>query len=197
MFDRWLRGFSILELVLIGLVAALGIATKPIVVPLVHILTGPLFIPGGAVAGGFYMLWIVLGAGLVKRRGAGTVIALTQALMVVVLGIYGTHGIVSILTYSLPGVAVDVVFACSRDHRYTALHYFLAGALANVTGTLSVNWVFFRLPLIPLLLTLSAALLSGGLGGLIAQAVARRFFAMNLLKNRRDRHEEDDMSHEG
>src|SRR6056297_4224493 len=123
MFDRWLRGFSILELVLIGLVAALGIATKPIVVPLVHILTGPLFIPGGAVAGGFYMLWIVLGAGLVKRRGAGTVIALTQALMVVVLGIYGTHGIVSIVTYSLPGVAVDVVFACSRDHRYTALHY--------------------------------------------------------------------------
>src|SRR6056297_3761276 len=121
--NNLLKNFSVFELITIALTASLGLASKPIITPLTHLITGPLFIPGGAVAGGFYMLWIVLGAGLVKRRGAGTVIALTQALMVVVLGIYGTHGIVSILTYSLPGVAVDVVFACSRDYRYTALHY--------------------------------------------------------------------------
>lgn len=50
-----LRGFSIFQLVIISVVAALGVATKPIIVPLVHIITGPLFIPGGAIAGGFYM----------------------------------------------------------------------------------------------------------------------------------------------
>jgi ABC-type thiamin/hydroxymethylpyrimidine transport system permease subunit len=180
-----LRDFSIMELVLIGLVAALGVATKPIVVPLVHIITGPLFIPGGAVAGGFYMLWIVLGAGIIRRRGAGSIIALTQALLVVVLGVYGTHGIVSILTYTLPGVGVDLVFLFSRNKEYTPLHYFLAGGVANLMGTLSVNWVFFQLPLVPLLLSLCVALLSGGLGGLIAFQVAKRFVAMQLLKQDR------------
>ncbi len=183
--DKRLKDFSIMELVLIGLVAALGVATKPIVVPLVHIITGPLFIPGGAVAGGFYMLWIVLGAGIIKRRGAGTLIALTQALLVVVMGIYGTHGIVSILTYTLPGMAVDLVFLFSRNKVYTPLHYFLAGGLANLTGTLSVNWVFFQLPWIPLLLSLSVSLLSGGLGGLIAYQLAKRFESLHLLKKRR------------
>ena len=180
--SKRLQDFSILELVLIGLVAALGVATKPIVVPLVHIITGPLFIPGGAVAGGFYMLWIVLGAGVIRRRGAGTVIALTQALLVVVLGIYGTHGIVSILTYTLPGVGVDLVFLFSRNKEYSPLHYFLAGGVANLAGTLSVNWVFFQLPLVPLLLSLCVALLSGGLGGLIACQLAGRFAALRLLR---------------
>lgn len=180
--SKHLRDFSIMELVLIGLVAALGVATKPIVVPLVHIITGPLFIPGGAVAGGFYMLWIVLGAGIIRRRGAGSFIALTQALLVVVLGVYGTHGIVSVLTYTLPGVGVDLVFLFSRNKKYTPLHYFLAGGFANLIGTLSVNWVFFQLPLVPLLLSLCVALLSGGLGGLIAYQVAKRFTALHLLK---------------
>jgi hypothetical protein len=105
-----LKRFTINQLVIIGLVAALGIATKPIVVPLVHIITGPLFIPGGSLAGGFYMLWLVLGAGMIKKTGSGTVIALTQALLAIVLGIYGTHGIVSLLTYTLPGIAADSGF---------------------------------------------------------------------------------------
>lgn len=47
--------FPISDLVIIAILSALGIATKPIIVPLVHIITGPLYIPGGAVAGGFYM----------------------------------------------------------------------------------------------------------------------------------------------
>ncbi len=50
-----LNKFRLYDLVVIALMASLGIATKPIVVPLTHMITGPLFIPGGAVAGGLYM----------------------------------------------------------------------------------------------------------------------------------------------
>ena len=42
---------------------------------------------------------------------------------------------------------------------------------ANVSGVIMVNLLFFRLPLIPLLLVLSASALSGGLGGLVAYTV--------------------------
>jgi len=174
-----MRIFTINELVIIGLVAALGIATKPIVVPLVHIITGPLFIPGGSLAGGFYMLWIVLGAGMIKKTGSGTMIAVTQALLAVVLGIYGTHGIISLLTYTLPGIAIDIVFLFSRNRQYNLLHFFLAGALANISGAFAVNFVIFQLPLVPLLLSLSIALFSGGLGGIIAYNIN---FKLNKLK---------------
>ena len=90
--------FTVFDLVLIALVAALGIATKPVIVPLVHIITGPLFIPGGAVAGGFYMMWIVVGAGITGKRGTASLIALVQAIMVIAIGVFGTHGLMSLVT---------------------------------------------------------------------------------------------------
>ncbi len=69
---RRLDRFSMFDLIIIAMMATLGIAIKPIIVLLVHMITGPLFIPGGAFAGGFYMMWIVLGAGLVRKKGTGT-----------------------------------------------------------------------------------------------------------------------------
>ncbi len=177
---RWLKRFTVLELIIIAMMAALGLATKPIVVPLVHIITGPLFIPGGAVAGGFYMLWIVLGAGMIKKRGTATLIALIQALIVAVTGFFGTHGVLSLVTYTLPGVVIDLLFFVLRKHPVTSLDYFLAGILANLTGTYLSNLVFFRLPWIPLLLSLSVGALSGGFGGLIAFQVAKRIRTLEI-----------------
>ena len=43
--QKQLDRFSIYDLIIIAMMAALGIATKPIIVPLAHIITGPLFIP--------------------------------------------------------------------------------------------------------------------------------------------------------
>lgn len=168
LFREYMDGFKVFDLVVIALVAALGVAIKPIVVPLAHMITGPFLIPGGAVAGGFYMMWIVVGAGIIKRTGTGTMIGLVQAIMVIVLGIYGSHGIMSLVTYTLPGIAVDIVFIISRKEKYSMVGSFIAGMCANITGTYITSIVFFRLPLIPLLLGITAAALSGGLGGIIA-----------------------------
>ncbi|MFO8060792.1 MAG: ECF transporter S component [Bacillota bacterium] len=170
----FLARFTIFDLIVMSLMACLGLATKPLIVPLAHIITGPLFIPGGTVAGGFYMMWIVLGAALVGKLGAGTLVAAVQAIVVMALGMLGTHGIMSIFTYILPGLAVDAAFAASR-YRVGSGSCFAAGIAANASGALLVNFVFFRLPAVPLILSLSAAALSGGVGGLIAHAVMIRF----------------------
>ena len=47
-FQRALRHFSVKELILIAAMAALGIAIKPLVVSLAHLVSTPLMIPGGA-----------------------------------------------------------------------------------------------------------------------------------------------------
>lgn len=166
--QKLLAKFTVFDLIIIAMMAALGIAIKPVVVPLAHIISGPLFIPSGAVAGGFYMLWLVLGAGLTGKRGTAALIAITQALVVTGTGMVGSHGAMSLLTYSVPGIMADLGLFLIGHRACCNPCSFLAGMLANAGGTTMVNFVYFRLPLIPLVLTLSVAALSGGLGGIIA-----------------------------
>jgi hypothetical protein len=166
--QRILDNFSIFDLIIIAMIAALGIASKPVIVPLSHIITGPLLIPGGVVAGGFYMLWVVLGAGMVKKPGAASLIGLVQALLVFGTGIFGSHGALTLLSYTLPCFAVDLSLYLIK-HRVCCLPCaFMAGLVANVSGSALVNIIYFRLPLIPLVLALLVAALTGGLGGIIA-----------------------------
>lgn len=163
-----LNRFSLFDLIIIAMMAALGIAIKPVVVPLAHIITGPLFIPSGAVAGGFYMMWLVLGFGLTGKRGTATLVALVQALVVTGTGMVGSHGAMSLFTYTVPGVMADLGLLLIGHRVCCNPCAFLAGMLANMGGTIMVNLVYFRLPLIPLVLALSVAALSGGLGGILA-----------------------------
>lgn len=180
MEKKFLKNYSVFNLVIIGIVSALGIATKPIVVPLVHIITGPLFIPGGALAGGFYMFWLVLGIGMVKKTGTGTLIGLVQGILVIATGTMGTHGIMSLLSYTLPGLAADFVFLFSKNKKYNSLHYVFACMGANITGTMVSNILFFRLPYVTVILVLSLAALSGLMGGLLAWTISKSLEKMNV-----------------
>ncbi|HBC92507.1 MAG TPA: hypothetical protein DCZ10_06275 [Pelotomaculum sp.] len=174
--QRFLDKFSLYDLIVIAMMSALGIATKPIIVPLAHIVTGPLFIPSGAVAGGFYMLWLVLGFGITGKRGTMTLIGVVQAILVMATGIVGSHGVMSLVTYTMPGILADLGLLLI-GHRVCCFPCaFLAGLLCNIAGTFMVNFVYFRLPVVPLVLSLSAAALSGGLGGLVAFKILQQIW---------------------
>ena len=56
--------------------------------------------------------------------------------------------------------------------------------MANVTGSFAVNLAIFNLSTVPLLLSFCAAGLSGGLGGLIAYAIATNVRKLGILGNR-------------
>ncbi len=184
MLHRYLLRFSMFDLTLMAMMAVLGIATKPIITPLVHMITAPLFIPGGALAGGLYMMWIVMARFLVNKNGAATITCLIQAILVMALGVVGSHGVLSLMTYILPGLMVDFgLFLFGQPRKATIFHCFMAGTLANLSGTFLVNVVFFRLPLIPLLLSLFLGAFSGGGGGIICFQLLRQLEKTPLFKN--------------
>lgn len=166
--SRILKYFTVKELILISAMAALGIAIKPVIVPLVHLISTPLLIPGGALAGGLYMMWLVVAMGLTGKRGTATLVAVVQAILVTVTGVSGSHGLMSLVSYTLPGVAVDLGLLLIRHRACCMPCSFLAGMLANVTGTAVTNMIFFMLPIVPLLLSLAVAALSGGVGGILS-----------------------------
>ena len=174
MVKKALKRFSVFDLIIIACCAALGVAVKPLAAAAAQIITGPLMIPGGAFAGGIYMLFIVLAAGITQKRGAASLTALIQALLVLITGVYGTHGAASLITYFLPGVVVDLLWLGMRHRGCCAMCCFLGGIAANLTGVILVNVVFFRLPLVPLLLTAALGAFSGGVGGVIVWNITKR-----------------------
>lgn len=172
MINQFLRRFSVYELIIIAFMAAIGIAVKPIIAGLAHLITGPLFIPSGVLAGGFYMMFIIVAGAIVAKPGAVTLVCIIQAFLVIVTGVYGNHGMASLVTYILPGLFVDILWLFLKHKGCCLLCCFLAGMVANITGSLSVNFVFFRLPTIPLLISLFVAAISGGMGGIIAYHIS-------------------------
>ena len=165
-----LKRFTIRDLVLSASMAALGLAIKPVAVPLAHMISGPLMIPGGSLAGGLYMMWLVVAFGLTGKRGTATLTGLVQAIIVIIVGMNGSHGIMSLFSYTLPGAAADLLLLVIRRKVDSSATAFLAGIAANVTGTLCVNAIFFSLPL---MLSVCVAAVSGGVGGLLAWALLK------------------------
>jgi ABC-type thiamin/hydroxymethylpyrimidine transport system permease subunit len=64
-------------------------------------------IPGGSLAGGFYMMWMVLAMVIVQKPGTAILFGIVQALSVFVLGWFGSHGAFTLVTYTLPGVVAE------------------------------------------------------------------------------------------
>ena len=127
------------------------------------------------------MIWIVLGVGLINKIGVATIIASVQAIMIVSLGIFGTHGIMSFLTYIIPGLAVDILLILVRYRNPWLCNFFLCGMMANLSGTFLDIVIFFRLPFVTLILILSSAALSGGVGGIIAYTMINKLGQQGIL----------------
>lgn len=182
--ERKQRYFQLSDYVVLAMLAGMGIASKVIIVPLAQAITGPLFIPGGVVAGGFYMLFLILGTAITGKLGAALLTALIQAVLVTITGTFGSHGAASLITYTLPGFAVEAWFFFSRHRGCCPFCCFVAGMIANMAGTFGVNLAIFNLSLVPLLLSIAAAALSGGLGGLLASSIVKGLEKLDLLSHR-------------
>ena len=121
-----------------ALFASLGLATKNITHPIVAAITGPLYVPTGAVAGGIYMMWPVMAYGFVRKLGAASMTSLIQAFISLLLP-FGNFGLLSFVIYLTPGLAIDAFFLVSRHKACCASCCIAAAAIANVVGTILVG----------------------------------------------------------
>ncbi len=177
---RFLRRFSAQDLLYIAILAALGLAIKPIVTPLIHLISAPLMIPGGSLAGGFYMMWLVLAIALVNKPGTAILVGLTQAIVMISLGYFGSHGAVSLISYTMPGILAEFAAFFFRDKSTLAAHVVLC-TVANCTGALIVTVLVMRLAAIPLIMSLVAAVISGIIGGIMSHYVFKRLKAYRVI----------------
>jgi len=172
---NWLRKYSSQDLLFIAILSALGLAAKPIITPLIHLISAPLMIPGGSLAGGLYMMWIALAIAIVNKPGAGLLVGITQAIVMLSMGYFGNHGAISLISYTLPGLLAEFIALFFKNKGTLAFHV-LAVTVSNLTGATIVTIIVMRLAAIPFLISLIAATISGIVGGIIS------FSMFNKLK---------------
>ncbi|MCL2675822.1 MAG: ECF transporter S component [Firmicutes bacterium] len=177
---RFLKAFSVYDLLLIAMLTALAVAFKVAVKMLIGFIATPLGIPGGSLAGGLYMLWMPLALGLVKKRGAALLMTLTQSLTLFITGMPGGHGAWTFPIYMIPALIVEIVFLFSRSGKFNIIHFIAACCLANVAGTIGSDILYFRVidslflnlgSLAIAVFLLGSAAFSGAVGGVLGYLV--------------------------
>ncbi|MEA4882377.1 MAG: hypothetical protein VB144_01735 [Clostridia bacterium] len=172
------------DLVLIALFAAGGVAVKPLIIPIVRVATAPFGLPTGTVAGGLFMMWLVMGRVFTGKPWAATLVGVVQVGLAWVSGTLWHPGAAMIGLYAAPGVAVDLVLWRYTGGRLPLSAGLLAGAAANATGVGLMSWIYYRLPPFAWMASTVGGAVSGAGGGLLAWAVARRIFG--IIRQSRD-----------
>ena len=166
------------DLVFIALMAAAGIAIKPLIVPVIRVVAVPLGLPGGSLVGGIYMMWLILGHAFTGRPWAATLVGVVQAILAWAMGIPGPQGPWTLVMYMAPGMAADLVLRLSPGSAgATTLSpgvAMLAGAAANVAGIALMCVIIYRISFPVLVLSMAVGALSGAIGGVLAYAIHRR-----------------------
>jgi ABC-type thiamin/hydroxymethylpyrimidine transport system permease subunit len=177
---KFLEKFTSQDLLYIAVLSAMGFAVKPIVTPIVHIISAPLMIPGGSLAGGFYMMWLSLAVVIINKPGAALLVGIVQAIVMISLGYFGSHGAVSLISYTLPGLVAEAAALLFRKKDTVEAQAVICSA-ANIAGALVVTILIMRLALIPLIISLIAAAVSGITGGIIAYFLIIRLKKYRLI----------------
>ena len=166
------------DLVFISLMAAAGIAIKPLIVPAVRVVAVPLGLPGGSLVGGIYMMWLILGHAFTGKPWAATLVGVVQAILAWVMGVPGPQGPWMLVMYVAPGMAADLVlrlYPCSATAAALSPGAaMLAGAAANATGIALMCLIVYRISLPVLALSMAVGAMSGCVGGVLACAIHRR-----------------------
>lgn len=165
-----LRKISTLDATFVVLMAACGLALKPIIGPLAKLIGSVLFMPGGVIAGSVYMMWPMLALLVVRRFGIAMLVGFIQGTVVLVTGWYGSHGILSLPTYLTPCLFIDLSYWVLKRYK-NRIVLFIPTALGNLTGSLMVGVFVYHLPTLPLFTSLIPAFIFGGLGGWFASAL--------------------------
>ena len=157
------RYFSTFQLVLLALFAALVVVAK-------IGLRLPLQMPGHS--GIFWMAIVVVGAGIVNKRGAASLIGVTSGILATFLGMGDFGAINTFLSYAIVGVGTDLALLILPDLEQPVTAT-VAAAIGHM-GKFLVKWLFGVVTGAPigflalgLLWAMLGYIVFGGLGGLL------------------------------
>jgi hypothetical protein len=163
------RYFSTFELILLALFAALVVAAK-------IALRTPIQMPGHS--GIFWMAIVIVGAGVVRKRGAASIVGVTSGILAGFLGMGDFGALNTFLSYTAVGVGTDLALVLLQDPA-NPVSAALSASLGHL-GKFLVKWALSAVTGAPagfVALGLARALVGyvvfGALGGLLGALTLR------------------------
>ena len=166
------RVLSTRQLVYLAICIALSLVSKRIVSPLTNLITDFVRLPGGGAATAFSILFLVIGTSGISWPFAGTFAAFIQGILAMCLGMSGYQGAMIILTYTFPGIVIDLVRAVvpARGN----LYYMMCCGAANTAAAVIANLLVFHFRSAAFVLWLLIALWFGVFAGFLGVELNRR-----------------------
>lgn len=162
------------QLIFWAICCDLGLVCKRLIAPAANLLTDAMRIPGG-IATSFSLLFIVIGCEVMPFHYCGTLMGITQGLIMMVLGHTGSMGPLAIIGYSFPGFIVDLLMRLPLVGKLKrAERMAIMNASAAACAAITANIIVFRLTGLTLILYSSTALTAGTICGWASSGIADR-----------------------
>lgn len=160
-----------------SILVSTSIICKRLIAPTANLLTDFIRVPGGSLTAGFSILFLIVGKRLIGKNSTAMFMATLQGLLAMTMGIGSRMSLLMLVSYILPGVVIDAIYhkrQCMGKWMSEQTISQIACSLGVLAGTITNNLLFFRLPFIAMVLFYMIGLLSGILGGTLADVACVR-----------------------
>jgi hypothetical protein len=167
-----MKKMTVQQMVLLTFCLIAGMCAKKTVSTFANVITDFFRIPGGSLATGFSLAFLIFGTSLVPLPGSGTLMGIVQGMLSLILGMSGYQGAFCILTYMIPGITIDF---CNKVIKKRSTSYFvITCSISNVVCSLFSNVLIFHLKGSAFILWVLMATVSGIMAGTIAKILDER-----------------------
>lgn len=160
------------QLAFLAICISLGLICKRLIAPLAGVITDIVRLPGGSITSAFSIMFLLLGVMFVEWKPAATVSGFIQSLIAIGLGLASNQGIFALVTFTVPGIIIDILRMIMRSRNSTFV--ISTSALANTVCALVSNMAVFHFTSGLLVLWLLIAACFGVVAGVIGSVVYKR-----------------------
>ena len=172
--ELFMKRIKLDQLIFAALCCDCGLIAKKLISPAANIVTEFLHIPGG-IATSFSLMFLVIGAAVIQRRGCATLMAVIQSILAFSFGMTGSMGILAPIGYILPGIVIDLCFFISQKKNTARTSGVIPASIASsVCACLVANMIVFRLSGLVLAVYVLVSATSGALCSYLAFTLSER-----------------------
>lgn len=170
--------FTLNDIVMLSMLAALVFALR-------LYLRIPMHLPGKS--GIFWVVPIIIGAGIVGKLGSGTYIGFISGILAALLGM-GDNGFLEGINYLVMGIAIDAGAFLFRRRLDNLLVGIFLGVLGNITKMVSNSYIDISMGVpaayvvVGMAMTVGTHVLFGGIGGGIAAVLLGRLYKSGIVE---------------
>ncbi len=169
-----MKKLSLEQLIFAALCCDCGLIAKKLIAPAANIVTEFLHIPGG-IATSFSLMFLVVGASLIRCTGCATIMAIVQSILAFSFGMNGSMGALAPIGYIIPGIIIDICLFISRKYDPAPTSGIPSASVASSVGAcLVANILVFHLTGIVLIVYVFVSATSGSVCSLAAYTLVGR-----------------------